>query len=212
MLWFSLQIRCRSGICPFLKNKLFTYLSSECQPSYTQLVQEGVRLLTGLLPNKFLWSSLSAMAPAFSESLWAQVIQTHQVSNPVMELFFSFSSRKSPLSLVQSSLSERVSYCAERRGAGSRSHILLGWWEAAWLTDGGAQAIEVGGVLLNMRIVKGLYGNWVDPAGTKLICCGQKYISLIMPPYRAKASHIVCISFPFETCSTPGRCCFEQWL
>lgn len=43
MLWFSLQIRCRSGICPFLKKKkFFTYLSSECQPPYTQLVQKGV--------------------------------------------------------------------------------------------------------------------------------------------------------------------------
>lgn len=30
--------------------------------------------------------------------------------------------------------------------------------------DGGAQAMEVGGVLLSILMVRGLYGNWVEPA------------------------------------------------
>lgn len=60
-----------------------------------------------------------------------------------------------PSLAVQSSLSDSVSYCAESSGAGSRSQILFCWW-AAWFTDEGAHAIGVGGVLLSIRIVRGL--------------------------------------------------------
>lgn len=63
----------------------------------------------------------------------------------------------------QSSLSDSVSYCAESSGAGSRSQTRFCWWGAAWLRADGAHEIGVGGVLLSIRMVRGLYGNCVDP-------------------------------------------------
>ncbi len=66
--------------------------------------------------------------------------------------------------LPQSSLSERVSYCSDSSG-GSLSHARVEatgpeappccccCWDCM---EGDGQAIEVGGVLLSMRIVKGL--------------------------------------------------------
>lgn len=61
---------------------------------------------------------------------------------------------------AQSSLSDRVSYCSESSG-GSLSQARAGalapppgcCWDCM---EGEGQAMEVGGVLLNMRIVKGL--------------------------------------------------------
>lgn len=61
-----------------------------------------------------------------------------------------------PLPTGQSSLSDSVSYCADSSGAGSRSHILLGWCGAAGLAEVGVQATGVGGVLLSIRMVRGL--------------------------------------------------------
>lgn len=58
--------------------------------------------------------------------------------------------------VAQSSLSDSVSYCAERSGAGSRSQMRLCWCGAAWVMADGAQAIGVGGVLLSIRMVRGL--------------------------------------------------------
>ncbi len=65
--------------------------------------------------------------------------------------------------LPQSSLSERVSYCSDSSG-GSLSHARVEatgpeappcgcCWDCM---EGDGQAMEVGGVLLSMRIVKGL--------------------------------------------------------
>lgn len=61
---------------------------------------------------------------------------------------------------AQSSLSDRVSYCSESSG-GSLSQARAGalapppgcCWDCM---EGEGQAMEVGGVLLNMRMVKGL--------------------------------------------------------
>lgn len=65
--------------------------------------------------------------------------------------------------LPQSSLSERVSYCSDRSG-GSLSQARVGatgpeaqpcgcCWDCM---EGDEQAMEVGGVLLSMRMVRGL--------------------------------------------------------
>lgn len=61
-----------------------------------------------------------------------------------------------PLPTGQSSLSDSVSYCADSSGAGSRSQILLGWCGAAGLAEVGVQATGAGGVLLSIRMVRGL--------------------------------------------------------
>lgn len=60
---------------------------------------------------------------------------------------------------AQSSLSDSVSYCADSSGAGSRSQSRFCGCGAAWAADAGAHAMGVGGVLLSIRMVRGLYGN-----------------------------------------------------
>lgn len=70
---------------------------------------------------------------------------------------------------AQSSLSDRVSYCSDSRDCHTRCSVT--WAPAGggcccccccWLCMAG-EAMEVGGVLLSMRMVSGLYGNCMDP-------------------------------------------------
>lgn len=68
---------------------------------------------------------------------------------------------------AQSSLSERVSYCSDSREGQARCWATGGAPDdgggcCCWLWSEG-DAMEVGGVLLRMRMVRGLYGNCMEP-------------------------------------------------
>lgn len=98
------------------------------------------------------------MVQALQKSLWAQILGG-QASGLQLERKLPETGAPptlGPLPTGQSSLSDSVSYCADSSGAGSRSQILLGWCGAAGLAEVGVQATGVGGVLLSIRMVRGL--------------------------------------------------------
>lgn len=146
--WFSLQTDVRTRIVHFLK-KLY---NSPLLESIELPVLEADFFFSPFDFSK--WISIissSSVALALLRSLWAQIIGG--------QIFFlsAIKIKARVLSCAaQSSLSDSVSYCAERSGAGSRSQMRLCWCGAAWVMADGAQAIGVGGVLLSIRMVRGL--------------------------------------------------------
>lgn len=102
MLWFSLQIRCRSGICPFLKKKiLYIFIFRVPASLHTACAERS--LLTGLLPNSFLLSLYVFCGPcSLGKSLGTSHYSTPGFQPCYGTIFFFFSSRKviSPCSVI----------------------------------------------------------------------------------------------------------------
>lgn len=65
MLWFSLQIRCRSGICPFFKkkNSLHIYLQSASLPTHSLCRKESFDWIT---PQQLLVKFVCLLWPLLS--------------------------------------------------------------------------------------------------------------------------------------------------
>lgn len=154
--FFFFTNRCKNRNCPLLKNSTF-------QPS-TIIIIHWIACIKGrfLFSSKWIFIISSSLCPWI---FWKVFGHSHRKAGfwPVIKMkppetgaLSLGPDPNSPFCVVQSSLSDSVSYCAESRGAGSRSQIRVCWWGAGWFTAEGAHAIGVGGVLLSIRMVRGL--------------------------------------------------------